>query len=449
MGLGHEANGYSTAFSSAGSRLATNPVPEGAPRPFGSPRGPCALLLAESAARLHILALQRCAVDLVEDSLAVWMLESQVGLRKLTLEVAMKSRQSFAIVIPLVIALWAVPTSAQTLNVSVEGQGKVTGTGIDCPSDCTENFLPTSIPVPGRPSRPGLMIVLTAVPAAGYQLSRWTGSCQEGLESPTCTVAMSGGATVSATFVAAPRAQLNIVFIGSRPDAQETRVFLQPYPGPIVSTSAGFENVCEFRLNPSGCTMSSAQAGSWTAIVGSQHFVGWGGACSGMGELRSGGGAYTCTTSISPGEVKTISASFAAVGISAVGTGPGKIVVSPPDGFVSAGTAVTFRAEPNAGASFVEWGGACSGSVPVCTVTAESNNIAVSAQFGDFSVGVAGSGSVQMVSQAGASGLSITLVAEPAAGHVFAGWVGGCSGTSLTCTPASGAKVTAIFHPAP
>jgi hypothetical protein len=363
----------------------------------------------------------------------------------------MKSRQSFAAVISFVITLWAIPTGAQTLNVSVEGSGKVTGTGIDCPSDCAENFLPTSIRVPGRPSPPAPTIVLSAAPAAGYQLSSWTGSCQEGLASPTCTVALSGQVTVSATFVAGPRAELNIVFIGSRSDAPTaTAVNLEDYPPLIATTSRGGTEWCQLQANPSGCTMSSAQAGSWKVRVHTSGFAGWGGACSGMGEPVPNDSLHvTCTTSISLGETKTISAKFAAVGISAVGTGPGKIVVSPPDGRVSAGTVVTFRAEPNAGASFARWGGACSGSIPVCTVTAGSNNIAVSAQFGDFSVGVAGSGSVQIVSQAGASGLSITLVAEPVAGHVFAGWVGGCSGTSLTCTPASGAKVTAIFHPAP
>jgi hypothetical protein len=362
-------------------------------------------------------------------------------------EVAMKSRLSFAAVIPFVIALWAIPTGAQTLNVSVEGSGKVTGTGIDCPSDCTENFLPTSIRVPGRPAPPAPMIVLTAAPAAGYQLSRWTGSCQEGLESPTCTIALSGGTTVSATFVAAPRAQLKLVFIGSRPDNTAVRVISSP---PIIATTAaGHANVCRLVEKPSGCTFSSTQAGSWRIGVYHEGFAGWGGACSGMGEYDAGLSEFTCTIPIPVGEEKTVSAKFAGVGVSAVGAGPGRITASPVDPFVTAGTVVTFHAEPNAGASFVGWGGACSGSVPVCTVTAESNNIAVSAQFGDFSVGIAGSGSVQIVSQAGASGLSITLVAEPAAGHVFAGWVGGCSGTSSTCTPASGAKVTAIFHPAP
>lgn len=359
----------------------------------------------------------------------------------------MKSGTSFAAAIPFVIAVFAIPAGAQTLNVSVEGQGKITGTGIDCPSDCAENFLPTSIRLPGRPSPPPPTIVLTAAPAAGYQLSSWRGGCAEGLTSGTCTVALSGVMSVSATFVAAPRAQLNVVFIGVRPDApQWTTVSLIGVPPGIVSHVV--PNTCAIVSSPSGCTYFSAQAGDFQVAVSTMFFAGWGGACSGSGEPLPNNSSYvTCTTSISPGEVKTISAKFAAVGISAVGAGPGKIVVSPPDAFVSAGTVVTFRADPHAGASFVRWEGACAGSVPVCTVTAESNNIAVSAQFGDFSVGVAGSGSVQIVSEAGPAGPSITLVAEPAAGHVFAGWVGGCSGTSSTCTPASGAKVTAIFHP--
>lgn len=42
----------------------------------------------------------------------------------------------------IVISLGWLPAAAQTVSVSVTGPGKVTGTGIDCPSDCREDFLP-------------------------------------------------------------------------------------------------------------------------------------------------------------------------------------------------------------------------------------------------------------------------------------------------------------------
>jgi tripartite motif-containing protein 71 len=53
-----------------------------------------------------------------------------------------------------------------TLNISInpDGGGKVAGTGIDCPGDCTEAFSTT-----------GASIQLTAIPTEGYRFVNWTG----------------------------------------------------------------------------------------------------------------------------------------------------------------------------------------------------------------------------------------------------------------------------------
>ena len=55
------------------------------------------------------------------------------------------------------------------LNVSISpgGGGSVSGTGINCPGDCTESF---DCPNYDCPS-----VTLTASPAAGYQFSSWSG----------------------------------------------------------------------------------------------------------------------------------------------------------------------------------------------------------------------------------------------------------------------------------
>jgi hypothetical protein len=98
------------------------------------------------------------------------------------------------------IALWAMPTAAQqTLNVSVQGSGKVTGSGIDCPRDCSETMLPTYIGLRPRPVAP-VAVVLTAHPNEGNRFLGWSSPCPLNPE-PTCTVSVpAGGLTISARF---------------------------------------------------------------------------------------------------------------------------------------------------------------------------------------------------------------------------------------------------------
>ncbi len=57
-------------------------------------------------------------------------------------------------------------TGVTTLNLSINpgGSGKVTGTGMDCPGDCTETY-----------STSGVSVQLTATPSEGYRFVNWTG----------------------------------------------------------------------------------------------------------------------------------------------------------------------------------------------------------------------------------------------------------------------------------
>ena len=74
------------------------------------------------------------------------------------------------------------------LTVSIIGQGKVTSNpeGINCGIECSEEY--TS----------GTYVTLTAIPAAGYSFTGWSGACTGG--TPSCVVSMTATKNVTATF---------------------------------------------------------------------------------------------------------------------------------------------------------------------------------------------------------------------------------------------------------
>ena len=138
-------------------------------------------------------------------------------------------------------------------------------------------------------------------------------------------------------------------------------------------------------------------------------------------------------------------------------------------------TSVTLTATPSPGNKFKEWKNGCTGASPSCTVVLSTNK-AVRAVFqrtgtATFRLNVsgAGNGGGIVTSQAGlapaiacnlngtgtptgscngnyTSGTNVTLTAAPAAGHLFTGWSGDCSGSG-TCTLALSANrsTTATF----
>lgn len=96
-------------------------------------------------------------------------------------------------------------------------------------------------------------------------------------------------------------------------------------------------------------------------------FVGWGGACS--------GNQLTCTVTVN--ESLSVTATFAPQFTLSVSSGKAGSVVSNPAAIdcgktcsakVVQGTTVTLTATPVAGAKFLGWGGACSGTTLTCTV---------------------------------------------------------------------------------
>lgn len=75
-----------------------------------------------------------------------------------------------------------------TTEIEGTGQGQITGTGIVCPGDCTEEF------------NPGDMVALTATAQNG---STFTGWSEAGCTTPVCNVTMNDSKTVKANFIKA------------------------------------------------------------------------------------------------------------------------------------------------------------------------------------------------------------------------------------------------------
>lgn len=121
----------------------------------------------------------------------------------------------------------------------------------------------------------------------------------------------------------------------------------------------------------------------------------------------------------------------------------------------SDGTEITLRAIPNEGYSFIEWGGACSGSDATCVITLQGQ-IEVTARFSgavlreyQLTVYKSGDGQGRVVSDpfgislgiiapydsaSFAAGSEVMLTAIPAAGSSFGGWSGACTGKTEICS---------------
>jgi hypothetical protein len=134
-------------------------------------------------------------------------------------------------------------------------------------------------------------------------------------------------------------------------------------------------------------------------------------------------------------------------------TGPG---ISCGSGFsdcsetYSVNTSVTLQASPNAGAVFAAWSGSCSGTATQCTVVMSTARTVGAAFATDTSsrkltVSTAGPGRVVAsgiscggnftdCSESFPNGSRVTLTAVPAAGAVFLGWGGACTGNGTNCT---------------
>ena len=133
------------------------------------------------------------------------------------------------------------------------GGGTVSGTGIDCGTDCAEIY------------DLGTVVTLTAVPASGSRIGGWSGAGTEACSGATCQVTMSQARTVTTSFV-------------------KVRSLVVTRTGNGAGSVAGSGIDCG-----SDCFESHDEGNSLTltatALPG-HRFAGWSGDCSGTGTCQ-------------------------------------------------------------------------------------------------------------------------------------------------------------------
>jgi subtilisin family serine protease len=230
--------------------------------------------------------------------------------------------------------------------------------------------------------------------------------------------------------------------------------------GTVVSTPAGINcgGDCNERF-PGGATVTLTATPSAGSL-----FTGWsGGGCSGTG---------TCVVSTTA----TVTATFnipAPFTVTVTKTGAGTVTSNPAGincggdctGTYPGGTTMTLTAAADAGSVFTGWnGGGCAGAgacVVSTTATVTATFSVIPPQPITVTVDKNGSTGTGTVTSTPAGidcggdctgtypgGTTVTLTHRATAGSRFAGWSGGCSGTT-TCEVTSTVSVTAIFNVLP
>lgn len=338
-----------------------------------------------------------------------------------------------------VTANFVLGTNSMTVQKLGNGQGTVVSTpaGIDCGTDCSENFPNTT------------MVTLTATASTGSVFSGWSGPCTG---TGDCVITISAAVTPQATFTLTQH-DLTVQKLGSGGGTVSSDV---------LGISCGTD--CSETYNYNTVVRLSAVSDA------NATFTGWGGVCSGTG---------FCDVTMT--QARNVTATFALVkhALSVTKSGTGGGTVSTPfiagidcgadcDEAYDDGTTVVLQAFPDPGSVFQTWsGGPCEGlTMDTCTVTLTAA-LGVNAQFAltthELKVtldtaGTAGAGSVASspigiscgsdCTEIYAYDTDVTLTATPATGFEFQGWSGGgCVGNGACMVNVTTAtEVTAIFR---
>ena len=305
-----------------------------------------------------------------------------------------------------------------TLTVTPPTNGTITGTGINCGSDCTETY------------DYGTVVPLTATPAAGYGLSAWTGACSG---TGACSVTMTAARTVGATFTL----------------QRYTLTVTPPTNGTITATGI------DCGTGGSDCTETydSGTVVPLTATPSADYdFGGWTGACSGTGAC-----SVTMTVPRTVGATFTLQRYTLTVTTPTHGTISGTGIVCGTTGTdctetYDSGTVVPLTATPDSGYSLSAWTGACSGTGACSPAMTAARTVGATFALPRYTLTVTApthgtiSGAGIVCGTAGAdctetydSGTAVPLTATPDSGYSFGGWTGACSGAgacSVTMTVA-------------
>jgi PKD repeat protein len=227
--------------------------------------------------------------------------------------------------------------------------------------------------------------------------------------------------------------------------------------GAVVSSPAGIS--CGYSCQ------ASFDAGTVVTLTAtpdaSSSFTGWAGDCSGTGSCE-----------VTMDQSHSVTATFAAkafnLAVPKMGSGSG-VVMSSPAGIgcgdicqasFDASTVVTLTATPDASSIFIGWSGDCSGTggcqvamdrfrSVTATFAAEAFTLTVSrvgTGSGAVTSSPAGIGCGDGCQASFGAGTAVTLTATPAAGSLFTGWTGDCSGTGgCQLTMDQARSVTATF----
>ena len=341
----------------------------------------------------------------------------------------------------------------------------------------------------------GTIAGVVATPNAGYTLSGWTGTGSGACPgaAPTCTVTMVRARSVTANFSlslfelttsASPAAGGVITVspqpgVGGYPSGTTVSVDVTQNKGYTLTgwtvtgggACPGTPLTCDVTMdetkkvtanfsqdfnlaanaNPlaggtvtGGGVQASGISASITASANPGYtFTDWSGDCSGT--------VLTCTVTMD--QDKTATANFSQDFNLIANANPlaGGTVTG--GGVQTSGTA-SITQSANAGYTFQDWSGDCSGTAPTCTVDMDgdktvtanfSQEFNLAANANPLAGGTVTGGGVQ------ASGISASITASANPGYTFKDWSGDCSGTVLTCTVTmdQDKTVTANFSQAP